>query len=42
MSRESGCTRRDFLKTAAVAAGLTCGLPQAAGGLGLNLTGGTR
>ena len=32
MSRENGFTRRDFLKTAAVAAGLTCGLSRAAGG----------
>jgi len=32
MSRERGFTRRDFLKTAAVAAGLTCGMSRAAGG----------
>ena len=31
MSRESNFTRRDFLKTAGVAAGLTCGLSRAAG-----------
>ena len=33
MMRESGCTRRGFLKTAGLAAGLACGLARAAGGV---------
>lgn len=32
MTRESGCTRRDFLKTAGLAAGLAGGLAPVAGG----------
>ena len=32
MSRESGCTRREFLKTAGLAAGLACGLERLAKG----------
>ena len=32
MPRESGCTRRKFLKTVGLAAGLACGLERLAGG----------